>query len=216
MRVTKLNNGQTFGITDEMSGKMAGMWSLNTSPETNPFCLSMREIKGVICQSCYSKKTERRWKNCHTAWVNNGNTLSQNDLKEDEIPIIKGKDIFRFQAHGDLINVTHYLNLVRIAKANPEVTFVLWTKNLAVVRAGGSVRESNLIYMYSTPKINELKPHIPKGFDRVFTVYTRPFVKEHGIKINCGAKNCFKCRTCYTKGGDKVINELIKSNGHKD
>jgi len=207
-----LNNGQYYGVTTKMQGKMAGMYSLNTSPEVNPFCIRMRQIEGLICKSCFTKTTERRWERCHIAWVNNYRVLTENRLKSDELPVIR-KDIFRFQAHGDLGNRTHYLNLISIAEANPKTTFALWTKRLEVVKRGGVVKLSNLIYIYSTPKLNDLNPILPEGFDKVFSVYTRPFTQEHNIAINCGARCCNECRKCYEHNDIVFVNEYIKYNG---
>ena len=210
-----LLNGQSYGISTDMRGKMEGMCSLNTSPEVNPFCLKMRETADAVCRSCYTKSSERRWERCHTMWSNNYKVLTKNLLKDTEVPFLNIA-IFRFQAHGDLGNRTHYKNLIKIVDANPQTVFVLWTKHLKVINRGGIIKRKNLIYVYSTPKLNELKPEKPKGFDRVFTVYTRPFVRENKqIKINCGGKQCIKCRLCYTPNKDLVfVNELIKSNGH--
>lgn len=207
-----LLNGQSFGITNEMSGKMEGMWSLNTSANINPFCLKMRECAGVICKSCYTKGKEKMQVNCHTAWVNNYHVLSENVLKDRELPIIN-QQVFRFDAHGELVNRIHYKNLIKIAEANPRTMFALWTKHLAVVRDGGLIRLKNLIHVFSTLKLNELKPKRPKGFDKAFSVYSRPFIREHAdIKINC-AKSCNECRLCYEKNDVAYVNELIKYSG---
>ena len=210
----ELTNGDYFGITDRMQGKMEGVWSLNTSAECNPFCKRMRGIDGYICQSCYSKNTERRWKYSRLAWENNYRVLSENSLKDREVPILN-TCIFRHQAHGDLINRTHYKNLVRVAEGNPGVTFALWTKNLGVINRGGVIKRDNLIHVYSTPQLNNPNPKLPKGFDRVFSVYTRPFTRETKVKVNCGAKNCLACQLCYTKSDVVFVNEHIKANGHK-
>jgi hypothetical protein len=87
---------------------------------------------------------------------------------------------------------------------------------MAVINKGGVLVRDNFIHIHSTPHMNVLVPTKPKGFDKVFSVYTRPFVKEHGVKINCGAKNCLTCQLCYTHNDTEYVNELIKSNGHKD
>jgi hypothetical protein len=207
-----LSTGKYLVITDEMSGKMKGMWSLNTSPSINPFCLKMRACENAICKSCYSKISEARFKNSKQAWINNYHVLSSSILRTKDIPIFK-QDIFRLQAHGDLVNRTHYKNLIKIVEANPQTTFVLWTKNLPVIYKDGIIKLPNLIYVYSTPQLNDMYPILPYGFDRVFSVYTRAFVKENKVRINC-ALHCDSCRKCYSRtSGATHINELIKSNG---
>lgn len=208
-----LSTGKHIVITDQMDGKMEGMWSLNTSPSINPFCLKMRQSKNAICKSCYSKISEARFKNSKQAWINNYHVLSSSILRAKDIPIFK-QDIFRLQAHGDLVNRTHYKNLMKIVEANPQTIFALWSKHLAVINKGGIIKLPNLIYVYSTPQLNCLTPVRPTGFDRAFSVYTRPFAEAYKVQINC-ALHCDSCRICYRRGDPVFIRELIKSNGHK-
>ena len=206
----QLLNGQHFGITNEMEGKMEGMHSLNTSAEINPFCQAMRQCPGSVCHSCYSKSRERRWHYAHEAWVNNYYVLSENVLKDRELPIINNQ-LFRFDAHGDLVNRVHYKNQASIAEANPKTMFTLWSKNLAIINRGGIIKLHNLIHVFSTYKLNELNPILPKGFDKVFTVFRRPFVRENNVEINC-EKKCITCGKCYERNNIVKINELIKGN----
>jgi len=215
----KLRDGETFGITDRMTGKMEGMWSLNTSPSTNPFCLEMRKNPHYICKSCYTKGSEGRWAGTREAWAHNGAVLASRRLTNSEIPLLSARKsapiIFRFQAHGDLMNTTHYRNLIKIAKLNPDTMFAIWTKNLNVVWKVGIPKLDNMIHIYSTPLLDQLRPTLPTGFDKVFSVFTRPYVAENDVDINCGARECFTCRLCYTHNSTVYVNELIKSNGHK-
>jgi hypothetical protein len=204
-----LLDGRFYGITDRMSGKMKGMYSLNTSPSCNPFCQAMRSVPGSICEHCYSKGSEARWKNSKGAWTNNYYVLSEHVLKDSEIPQLNHQ-IFRFQAHGDLANRTHYRNLVAIAEANPKVMFALWTKNLRVINQGGVVVRDNLTHVYSTPRLNVEAPVLPKKFDKVFSVYNRKNAEAMGISINCQTE-CISCRLCYAKNDVAIVNEHIKA-----
>lgn len=213
----KLKDGNYFGITNEMTGKMSGMWSLNTSPSVNPFCLKMRKNPKYICKSCYTKSSEARWKETRAAWSHNSAVLSSRLLRDKEIPLLmahkSAPEIFRFQAHGDLMNGTHYKNLLLIAEANPERMFALWTKNLPVIKRVGLRKLPNLIYIYSTPELDNLNPVKPQGFekvfDKVFSVYSSKFIKLNNISINC-QKYCYTCRICYSRNDTVFINEKIK------
>ena len=219
MRKIYLQNGEYYGLTDMMTGKMTGMWSLNTSPSANPFCQKMQKNPKYICKSCYSRTSEARWKGAGAAWAHNSAVLGSRRLGDSEVPDMTRfkvmPDIFRFSAHGDLMNETHYKNLILIAKANPQVMFALWTKRAEIVRKVGNPRLTNMLHIYSTPVINKFRPIKPRGFDKVFTVYTRPFVRANGIEINCGARECLTCRLCYTHNSIVWVNELIKANGYK-
>ena len=46
--------------------------------------------------------------------------------------------------------------------------------------------------------------------DHVFTVYTKEYIKENNIDVNCGSKNCLGCQLCYNKDTEFHIREQLK------
>ena len=62
---------------------------------------------------------------------------------------------FRFNAHGELINLTHLENLVRIAKKNPHCNFALWTKRNDLIVKYFKTRDKpkNFILVYSNQRL---------------------------------------------------------------
>lgn len=213
IQIVKLDNGNCFKISGRMTKKMDGIRSLNTSLTLNKKCQENRAIENSICKHCYSYGSEKRYTSSHTMWALNFNALSKQVLKNSEIPILKRDEIFRFNAHGDLINRTHYNNMVKIAKNNPHVQFALWTKNLDVVYQGKGIADlDNLTHIYSDLYLNNLEEiDLPDGFDKVFRVYdTKTLRNNKDIKVNC-RKSCFKCQLCYNKNDTTVIVEKIKS-----
>lgn len=194
-----------------MTGKMEGIDGISTSMLNNPFCQKMRRDGNTVCSHCYSNISEHRFPKNHQMWSNNLKILSENLLKDDEIPKLKCQ-LFRFSIHGEIVNDTMYRNFIKIAEKNPTVKFALWTKRLDIVNCKTIIILDNLQYNYSSPKLNT-PSKIPKGFHRVFTVYTTQYARDNGININCQLK-CFNCRKCYTNytNNDEIyINELIKS-----
>ena len=115
-----------------MSGKLKGISAINTNTVTNKFCQKMQKGNN-ICKHCYSQAmlTGSR-KNCQDSFQRNSDLLSSRGLSNHEIPIINAA-WFRFHGHGELINELHFLNLCRIAEANPQTTFALWTKRKDIV-----------------------------------------------------------------------------------
>ena len=99
----------------------------------------------------------------------NSERLANKVLDYDLLPTILDA-FFRFNAHGELINLTHLENLVRISKKNPHCSFALWTKRNDLVVKYFKTREkpSNFILVYSNPKISTIMPKPPKYFDRTF------------------------------------------------
>ena len=190
-------------------GKMKGFHSLNTSPLDNMFCEAMSKNPKSICYNCYSRKSLRTYaQSARRPWKLNGRILSSKVLNSSELPKTS-KEYFRFQSHGELINENHYVNLVNIAKKNPNTTFALWTKRKNIVKKFGKMGADNLVLIYSEPMINNTSKEIPEEFDRRFTVFTKDFAKDHNININCHGKSCMDCLECYS-GEEKYINEIIK------
>jgi len=198
-----------------MNKKMEGIPAINTNPLINSFCKKMVKVKENICSKCYSYLmllTTR--KKCVPAYTNNTEKLSKRLLKEKDIPILNSL-YFRFNAHGELHNKTHLLNLCKIAKGNPKTNFALWTKRANLVQNCLSEIPDNLILVYSTPKIDWKEPRIPKGFNRVFSTYTADYSIKNNVAINCMGK-CIACLKCYKdKKTNKYINEVIKKQAHK-
>tara|TARA_R100000951_G_C2596713_1_gene166891 strand:- start:64 stop:510 length:447 start_codon:yes stop_codon:yes gene_type:complete len=139
----------------------------------------------------------------------NSERLANKVLDYDLLPTILDA-FFRFNAHGELINLTHLENLVRISKKNPHCSFALWTKRNDLVVKYFKTREkpSNFILVYSNPKISTIMPKPPKYFDRTFN---NVLEHEHKEKQNCTGQKCKDCRLCYTIGnGVNTIVEMVK------
>ncbi len=194
------------------SGKMKGIKSINTNPLTNAFCNKMSKTDAV-CSKCYSRSLMKGAyaHTCTGPYEANSKLFSSKLLSANEIPKFskKVKEI-RFHSHGELINETHLDNFEIIAIGNFNVTFTLFTKRIDICKKLKIV-PGNMIYIYSTPKLDVKKPILPKGFDRVFSVYTAQYAYDNKIKINCFAK-CKPCLSCYKIGSKKkFINEVVKN-----
>jgi len=196
-------------ITRRHSGKMQGLWSLNSSVVMNEFCKKMAKTDS-ICSKCYGKKLEAFRKKDKTipysvSWYKNGIELSCAPLTK--IPKFRKAKVVRFHSVGELINRQHLENFAAIARANKETLFSIWTKRKNLFR--NFVKPENMILIYSEPKINKEHKKAPKGFNKVFTVYNKKFAKENNIEINCEQK-CVTCMKCYSHNNIQVINELMK------
>ena len=193
--------------TSDKSNKMDGMISINTLPTLNSFCMAMREDKSNICFACYCKRSEC-YPGLKKAFTHNTEMLSSDLILKEDLPKIN-HIVCRFNAFGELMNKIHYKNLVRIAKHNPLVTFALWTKRVDMVDI--KIKPKNMILILSSPK-KDVQAELPKGFDKVFTVYSKGYLREHtDTVINCGAKSCITCRKCYSLDNTETyINETLK------
>ncbi len=193
-----------------MSGKLKGIRAINTNTLTNDFCQAMHKSKdkACICTKCYSHymlKTFR--KNCAKAFQVNSDLL-KDIIPLENLPSIKD-DVFRFHAHGELINENHLINFIGICRKNYKTIFTLWTKRQDIVKKVFSewTKPKNLILVYSNPTVDKIILKIPEYFDKVFNVVTTDtgFIPPCGI--NCSDK-CTKCLLCYTRGTDIIIEKI--------
>lgn len=194
----------------KMSGKLEGLRAISTNTVSNPFCIKMNTAKkSTICSFCYSHNMLNTFrKNAQPALQRNSDLLSSRVLEVDELPVIKDK-YYRFQAHGELVNETHFVNLINIAKHNPKTNFGFWTKRRDIVnrwvRRGGRVPD-NVILIYSNPRIDKPLDFPPTNFHKTFNnVSADKFVAEQ----NCFGK-CRDCMVCYKRDTVNTIIEAVK------
>jgi hypothetical protein len=129
-------------------------------------------------------------------------------LEPKEIPRILDS-VFRFSAHGELINDQHMENLMAIVLDNPWCRFALWTKRVDFVfryiKKHGKPENLNLIY--SNPKKSHIMSKPPKFFDKTFN---NVLSHEDVDKQNCTGQKCKDCLLCYTINNVQTIVEKVK------
>ena len=213
-RTKKHFAGLRFTLDHE--GKMSGMQSLSTSAAINPYCQRRQERANCVCSKCYACALMAHRKSAGQAFAENTRILTSSIIEDQYIPIISAPT-FRLEAFGELNNTTQVINYFNLCYLNPKTTFALWTKNprfISEVIKMGYKKPSNLVVILSSSLLN--KPAIP-GFDfidKVFTVYTKRYIAENQVPINCGARSCLLCGRCYKrrKNGAPVeyVNEILK------
>lgn len=195
-----------------MTGKLDGLRAISTNTRTNEYCIKQNASgdETNICTKCYSHTMLSSYrKNMQPALQRNSDALSAAPLAPDAVPHIRDA-VFRFDAHGELINGTHLANLCAIAARNPRTSFALWTKrnDLVAKHFRAAPKPDNLILIYSNPKISSIMRKPPRFFDRTFNN-----VLEHEFtdKQNCTGQKCADCLLCYTPGnGVTTIVEKVK------
>ena len=192
-----------------MCGKLDGIDAINTDPLSNWFC-KLKRKSNHICSQCYSRKMLLTYRSyCRKPFKRNLAILSEKIIRIEDLPVIKSK-IFRFHSHGELLNGIHLMNFIRIADYNQNTVFALWSKRKDLLNRYASLIPRNMITFYSTPMINPGTVEIPKGFKRVFSIYTEDHAGENNIEIHCKGKKCIECMRCYRLSGEQIVNELVK------
>lgn len=203
-------------FTTAHTGKMEGMISISTPSNLNDFCKKMKANCELICSKCYTEKgflktvaNSKKLKNNHELLTKPFDWQSIKHLEK-----IRGYDYFRFEAFGELNNEQQLINYLNLVRLFPNTFFSLWTKRTDLVAKVLTLenKPSNFNLIISSIKKNErcdlglLEPVV----DKVFTVFDKDFIKENETPINCGSKDCFNCKICYTKNNVKEVNEILK------
>lgn len=188
-----------------LTGKMDKVRALSSFAGMNPSCMAMMKNKDGVCAHCYAYKQVMSgvYPAQRVALERNGEALSGSLLKI--VPDLSKQEVFRFESHGDVINVIHARNFIRIAKANPKTHFAAFTKrpNIYMAAIEKEGKPDNLNIVISSPLLNT-----PLNIDKYpfadvcFTVYD----KEHTPaaiewKCQCSKGSCNRCRFCYTQQG---------------
>ena len=109
----------------------------------------------------------------------------------------------------DFKNNHHLKNIVKICNKNKLTTFALWTKRKDIINGffKHHTKPTNLILVYSNPKVNAILSEVPKYFDKVFNnVWKDDFQSEQ----NCTGQKCIECLRCYKKDNTNIIVEAVK------
>lgn len=202
-------------------GKMEGLHSISTWMGVNSFCHKMRNFPGTPCAECYAAKSGYKV-DMVTRYTRNGEILSGGLIKKCQVPEIQDR-FFRFETHGELINLTHFVNYLRIAKWFPKTDFTLWTKRLDIIRqaiTAGYKCPKNLHIKLSSPFLGRATSDKTKkyfaehGFPVTsFTVESIATLQEKGEDapvITCGGRHCLTCQKCYGRHKYEDITELLK------
>lgn len=207
------------------SGKIEGIFSLDVSCLNCEFCKKMQaagqEDPTIICGSCYTKAF---YQIVHITHEMQGKIISRLELTDAEASLIAVPGTMcRFDCDGELINLTHAMNLLKIASAHPLTTFTVWTKRPAILDAAIKAhgKPVNLVCGVSSPIINTPFSEKWTWCDFIFTVYT-PAGMEKALargEIECNGKKCMACGfRCYTrpeKQGTVYIAEALRKPAKK-
>lgn len=209
-------------VSDKMSGKMKGIDSLSTSAVVNPLCKARCNNERSVCAHCFACATIKRYKELGKNLENNYRILNSRVLLKSEANCVRFTTALgRIESFGDVASVEQARNYLRIARANRQSRFGIWTKNPWLWDEALRLEKgkpANVTMVLSSVMLNEPTEDYKKydWVDYVFTVYEKKWLKENKKDksfINCGARSCLTCQQCYKKHRDgqiRFINELRK------
>lgn len=209
-----------YSVAFHESGKIEGISSADSTATNCTFCQAMRKAasgdENHICNHCYDVKQEN-FKSVHVLNRHTLNLLimSSIEFSESELCCVSGiTNLFRINSSGDIENVTHAINMLRLIKVNIHASTALWSKNKAAIKAALKKvkKPSNCVLIQSDPVINGNTEKDP-DFDYIFRVCTKDKI-DAAIKSGmseCNGKKCVDCGfKCYygTHSSDEIVEVL--------
>lgn len=199
------------------SGKMHDFTMITTSCLYNPLCIARHENDDLVCYYCYARAQLEHQKTFREKRLFNSIFYSEYELSFDDIPMIYTiNNVLRFESHGDYINELHAKNHYMIALKNKHLHCGLWTKNPWFF--SNLDKPNNVKFVVSTDKLNvditlhdleSIKAKYPY-VDKLFSVYSKDYITDHNIDVNCGGNDCMNCLTCYLSDDVNLIYEQLK------
>ena len=216
-KYTIFENFKLLSVSQGLTGKMTGMLAITSSMLCNENCQKLMQIKGSVCEKCYTKKYLSSRPSVDTCYRENSDLLSSSIIPKNQLPFVNAA-YCRLETFGDIINATHLQNYVNLVKKNNHCIFSLFTKNYTVVFDYFKTHKqpSNLSLVISSLMLNtpfDIERCLDLGLKnlKIFTVYTKKYADKHNVPITCGKNRCIDCRRCYTKNKTPVfIAELLK------
>jgi hypothetical protein len=152
--------------------------------------------KGIDCPGfCYALNSYRRYPNTQKSWDSNLNlykqapTLYQN-LIEDSLK--KNPELFRWHVGGDIVDFNYFTIMVKIAKNNPNTTFLAYTKQYEYVNQYSKPIPDNFTIIFSEDAKKPMDN--PRNYPIALVrsgMSTCPNQKDKRVKCNT-CKKCFK------------------------
>lgn len=207
------------------SGKIEGLFSVDSSAAGCEFCQTMQKIKGSICETCYAMgKREQMKEATQVRHKLNMIILSRVSFTVDELRTLGIYGATRINEDGDIVNVIHAENILRLTIAFRVYRFGFWYKNRfavkqAYINFGADTKEKrkamfpNVTMVLSSVMID--KP--AEGdftTDIVFTCYSSDELYLQAIASGahpCNGKKCKACGFhCYQEGAAGSVAEKVR------
>lgn len=221
----KIQNDKQLWI-GTLTGKLQGFHGLTHACTCNEHCAKLAKNPLNVCSNCYGFKGLKVRKSAKAHYERNSALLSERIIPMEELPYINDH-VFRFETHGDWINMNSALNEIHIAEKNPHCHFTVWTKRIDILwklANTGIKQPDNFHIKISSIQKNKVLPQsIKKDFAKkgwkttYFTVVELPYlINTYGLEtlqkdgdkiITCGGRKCMSCMKCY---GDKEYHDEVE------
>lgn len=219
--VDKMQLLSIYNISYHSSGKIEGIFSLDSTATNCLFCDSMRNVaknnQAHICGMCYDFAQEQYKVQALNRHSLNLMIMSTVEFSVEELATLTAGELVRINSSGDIENIIHAKNMIKYAISHPFSSVALWAKNtVPVISACDELgKPKNITLIQSSCIIGNI-PKKAKYFDYVFVVYANKNSIEKAINsgaCECNGKKCRECGfKCYKKlwPCDSVIAEYLR------
>lgn len=208
---SKLNNKTAKLIAGSLGkpSKMPGL-SYGISATLCNVGSKLAKVVGSVCHGCYALKANYKYPSVTQAHTKRYNGLSSVSWVDSMIKLISDskETYFRWHDSGDLQNLQHLFDIVRIAEALPSVNFWLPTKEKGLIvgytQSFGAF-PANLVVRLSSAMVDS-KPM--QGFAHTSTVHNKSEPIGFACKAPTQGNKCLDCRACWDKSVSNVSYHL--------
>lgn len=151
---------------------------------------------------CYARKGNFKFEAVQDMYTENLKlSLSENFVEEMDKELSSNERYFRIHSSGDFYSVDYYRKWVKIARYNPHIIFLAFTRNTDI---DFSEAPENLILIFtaddSTEKLNPTATRfafvVNSGFSRIPHMTDINFSHYIAAKV-CNSKSCESCLECW-------------------
>lgn len=194
----KIKEAEQFVKISTSNSKMPG-----SSFATDSFACNvgdrLAKVEGSVCSKCYARRIQKFRPNVHKAWKANLDNYrsSPREFWVEAASILinkRSKGHHRWFDSGDLDSLEMLEDIVKVAKATPEVKHWLPTREIKLIQRFTGDLPDNLVIRVSSPMIG-MKP---LNFKNTSTVHVSGTGYEgHQCPAPDQGNSCGDCRSCW-------------------
>jgi hypothetical protein len=179
-------------------GKMP-CYSINLPATECKTGTKLARVPGTTCHGCYALKGRYRFGPVKKAMARRMEALLHPQWTVAMIALMKGFKHFRWHDSGDLQSVTHFKNILNVAKATPDTQHWLPTRESGLMKLiDPDVIPKNLRIRLSATKVNGPAPKWWPWTSTVSTTTKTCPAPDQGGK-------CRSCRACWDRSVSNVV-----------
>ena len=217
----KKDKQELIHLSYNMSGKMENILSLSTNNNYNERCACFKNVSGSICEKGFAEKTVEHYPGLNANTKANLEILRSRLLTDAELQALaieivaaldkNGTRQFRLESFGDIANVTHARNYIRlcsaIARIDCSVLVAWWTKSPNYVVSAFNLEDEETRFWFKSvcnlilsslfigvPFPEKARKKIESALGMEVLVFTVEAVKPDDKRVNCGARSCLNCK----------------------